>query len=352
MEFLMNMLRVLCFFLFLGFSQLGFSAGKPSRRDGVVFVPEYGFYTTNFNTEVGPRYVGAFGVSSCHLLVIEDPNGAFALAHLTAGQLFHGYAPSHALEKGLISMLNSFVQQGGKINKAKFSIYGGVFDAHDRLSRRVFLKNTLSQLLQTEFNFEFKLFNEPEDSNLRNASPSCTRKFMFSPGETGIRVQWFQEIDFEERHNIYSSDLNLRKQFRVKFLNLVFDAYNLVESDLDRQLKHAHIQYEKGLSASKKAGSCVKALAEVLIPKEVDSRGLFISKTSTIVSGGDASASASACAHCNRTNELRTCSACKQVSYCSTECQKADWRSGHKAACKKAQEAPKEAQTAEAPKGE
>ena len=363
----MNMLRVLCFFLFLGFSQLGFSAAKPPRKP-IVFVPEYGFFATNFNTPDAPSHVGAFGVSCCHLLVIEDPNGAFALAHLTKGQLFDDIVPSRALETGLIFMLHSFQQKGGRITEAKFSIYGGVFDDRERLSRRKVLKNTLSQLLQTEFNFELKLFHEPEDSNLRKASPSCTRKFMFSPGKTGIRVQWFQEIDSEEDHNIYSSDLNLRKQLRDKFLSLVFDAYDIVGSALQEQLKLAHAQYESGLSESRRLSSFVPAFVQVLTPRKVDNRGLFIvnksTETSTAVSGGDASASTlSCCAQCHKTAELKTCSSCQIVSYCSKECQRAHWRSGHKADCKKAQAAAqaaakeiqaaaKEIQAAEASKGQ
>jgi len=144
----MNMLRVLCFFLFLGFSQLGFSAGKPSRRDGVVFVQEYGFYATNFNSINSinaPGYVGALHVSSCHLLVIEDPDGAFALAHLTAAQLSHEEAHK-ALPNGLRAMLASFQTNGGRIDKARFSIYGGGFDEAKRIKKRNFLKKIIQKI--------------------------------------------------------------------------------------------------------------------------------------------------------------------------------------------------------------
>ena len=30
----------------------------------------------------------------------------------------------------------------------------------------------------------------------------------------------------------------------------------------------------------------------------------------------------------------KICSACKQVFYCSPECQRADWKAGHKEQCK------------------
>jgi hypothetical protein len=42
------------------------------------------------------------------------------------------------------------------------------------------------------------------------------------------------------------------------------------------------------------------------------------------------------CGHCRkvegRKGEFKRCSQCKQVAYCSRDCQKADWKS-HKAAC-------------------
>lgn len=45
----------------------------------------------------------------------------------------------------------------------------------------------------------------------------------------------------------------------------------------------------------------------------------------------------SSCAKCNKNPELKKsfdrCSACKQVSYCSRDCQKADWKE-HKVVCK------------------
>jgi hypothetical protein len=340
MEFLMNMLRVLCFFLFLGFSQLGFSAGKPSRRDGVVFVQEYGFYATNFNSINSinaPDYVGALHVSSCHLLVIEDPDGAFALAHLTAAQLSHEEAHK-ALPNGLRAMLASFQTNGGRIDKARFSIYGGGFDEAKRIKKRNFLKKTLSILLE---NCEIE-FNEPEDSKLRRPS-NCTRKFMFSPGFRGqnLKVQWVHEFTFigaGEDSNIYSSDLNSQSA-QGKFLDLIFEALDPVQLALKKQLEEAHKQYFQKPELQE----------SVLTSKEVDRSGLFITKQTSADREG---ASTPSCAHCNRTKDLKTCLGCRAVSYCSTECQKADWRSGHKAACKKAQAAAKEAQAAEAPKGE
>jgi hypothetical protein len=46
--------------------------------------------------------------------------------------------------------------------------------------------------------------------------------------------------------------------------------------------------------------------------------------------------------HCNTsllTLELKKCSQCKSVQYCSKECQAADWRAGHKVECKILKEA-------------
>jgi hypothetical protein len=43
------------------------------------------------------------------------------------------------------------------------------------------------------------------------------------------------------------------------------------------------------------------------------------------------------CAHCYRTpnaqRPLKSCGQCKAVRYCSTECQRAAWRGGHKQVC-------------------
>lgn len=38
---------------------------------------------------------------------------------------------------------------------------------------------------------------------------------------------------------------------------------------------------------------------------------------------------------CIKTNQLKKCSGCKDVSYCSKECQKQDWSRGHRSNCKK-----------------
>lgn len=41
------------------------------------------------------------------------------------------------------------------------------------------------------------------------------------------------------------------------------------------------------------------------------------------------------CGFCSiKTNQLKKCSGCKDVSYCSRECQKQDWSRGHKSKCK------------------
>ena len=45
-----------------------------------------------------------------------------------------------------------------------------------------------------------------------------------------------------------------------------------------------------------------------------------------------------ACNHCNRMSkpdQLKKCSRCKSATYCSKECQAADWDSHHKTICKK-----------------
>ena len=48
------------------------------------------------------------------------------------------------------------------------------------------------------------------------------------------------------------------------------------------------------------------------------------------------------CAHCHAAGtklhriKLQKCSQCKELSYCSKTCQKADWKAGHKENCKKA----------------
>jgi hypothetical protein len=39
------------------------------------------------------------------------------------------------------------------------------------------------------------------------------------------------------------------------------------------------------------------------------------------------------CDHCERMAELRTCSRCRKVMFCSRECQLASWRAGHKLTC-------------------
>lgn len=336
----MNMLRVLCFLLFLGFSQLGFSASKGEVSvPSVVFVQEYGFYTTNFKSRNAPHYVGALHVSSCHLLVIEDQNGAFALAHLTAAQLSSREA-SKALPNGLRDMLASFERNGGRTEKAIFSIYGGEFDEAKRIEKRNFLKKTASTLLERAIEF-----HEPEDSKLRLPS-NCTRKFMFSPGSRGqnLKVQWVHEFTFigaGENSNTYSSDLK-DESAQGEFLDLIFEALHPVHEALKKQLAESHRQYFQQSELRER----------VLTPKELDNRGLFIPKTSTVPSEGVPSKGiASACAHCNGTKDLKTCLGCKKVLYCSQNCQRAHWPD-HRAACKKAQAAAKEAQAAEAPKGE
>lgn|GEM_PF-5651070 len=335
----MNMLRVLCFLLFLGFSQLGFSASKGEVSvPSVVFVQEYGFYTTNFTFRNAPRYVGALHVSSCHLLVIEDQNGAFALAHLTAAQLSSREA-SKALPNGLRAMLASFQRNGGRIEKARFSIYGGEFDEAKRIEKRNFLKKTASTLLERVIEF-----HEPEDSKLRFHS-QCTRKFMFSlPSKrTDFKVQWVHELTFpgaSEDTNTYSSDLK-DESAQGEFLDLIFEALHPVQAALKKQLEEAHKQYFQQSELRE----------SVLTSKEVDRSGLFITKqTSAVItkqrSADREAASTPSCAYCNGTKDLKTCLGCRAVSYCSVECQRAHWRN-HKAACKKAQAAAKEA-----PKGQ
>lgn len=41
-----------------------------------------------------------------------------------------------------------------------------------------------------------------------------------------------------------------------------------------------------------------------------------------------------ACAHCNSGGKLMICTGCRKTYYCSREHQAADWRNGHKEACK------------------
>mmetsp|Transcript_27761 Transcript_27761/g.64716 ORF Transcript_27761/g.64716 Transcript_27761/m.64716 type:complete len:107 (+) Transcript_27761:260-580(+) len=43
------------------------------------------------------------------------------------------------------------------------------------------------------------------------------------------------------------------------------------------------------------------------------------------------------CHECGTTehNGLKMCSGCKKASYCSTECQRKAWKSGHKETCRK-----------------
>ena len=42
------------------------------------------------------------------------------------------------------------------------------------------------------------------------------------------------------------------------------------------------------------------------------------------------------CTHCQKTClNLKRCSVCKTVAYCSTKCQKLSWKGGHKTLCKK-----------------
>jgi len=39
------------------------------------------------------------------------------------------------------------------------------------------------------------------------------------------------------------------------------------------------------------------------------------------------------CGTCGTNGKLRTCAACGVVRYCSPECQKKDWKEGHRVAC-------------------
>ena len=42
------------------------------------------------------------------------------------------------------------------------------------------------------------------------------------------------------------------------------------------------------------------------------------------------------CTVCNAASDsLKICSACKNATYCSIECQRKDWKDGHKIQCKK-----------------
>ena len=40
------------------------------------------------------------------------------------------------------------------------------------------------------------------------------------------------------------------------------------------------------------------------------------------------------CANCDETHNLRTCTGCKLVRYCGSQCQQSHWRVGHRPLCK------------------
>jgi len=41
------------------------------------------------------------------------------------------------------------------------------------------------------------------------------------------------------------------------------------------------------------------------------------------------------CANCGNPNNIKRCSGCRKISYCSPECQKIHWKKVHKAECEK-----------------
>ena len=55
--------------------------------------------------------------------------------------------------------------------------------------------------------------------------------------------------------------------------------------------------------------------------------------------GGDAPhpahAVAAVCKHCGRAGtDMKTCTGCKDATYCGVVCQRANWKAGHKKTCK------------------
>ncbi len=274
------------------FSSLLFAAdgggggGGASKDDGggarkSVIVQEYCFYATNFNTSNVDRVL-AVDVSSCNLLVIKDPNGAFALAHLTQGQLIKNYA-EQALPGGLKIMLDSFRENGGRIEKAKFSIYGGESNPLMKLATRSFLKRTLQSVLEEKFNrsLESAEIEEPIESELTDDS-SQGRRFMFSPLTSGnkvlIEVKWVLE-NMKTEDKTYSSNLTTDFE-RSNFLKFTMFAYNQLSSIWHEQkenLIREYIKYKKlFIENGKKISS---AFTEHLMLKEVREDGLFKKKT-------------------------------------------------------------------------
>ena len=49
------------------------------------------------------------------------------------------------------------------------------------------------------------------------------------------------------------------------------------------------------------------------------------------------------CSHCFAKEAAHVCSGCRNTRYCSKECQKADWKKGHKNTCKEVQQCKKDA---------
>mmetsp|Transcript_4852 Transcript_4852/g.8121 ORF Transcript_4852/g.8121 Transcript_4852/m.8121 type:complete len:131 (-) Transcript_4852:445-837(-) len=50
----------------------------------------------------------------------------------------------------------------------------------------------------------------------------------------------------------------------------------------------------------------------------------------------------SVCNYCGKADAPSSCSACKRVSYCNRECQRADWKFGHKNLCQLKEEVEEE----------
>ncbi|TFY59810.1 hypothetical protein EVG20_g7653 [Dentipellis fragilis] len=73
------------------------------------------------------------------------------------------------------------------------------------------------------------------------------------------------------------------------------------------------------------------------VPVSDDTLALVASSSQNVPRPSSPTRTVSRCAACNRElqlAEMRRCSGCKVIKYCGAECQVADWRNGHKQACR------------------
>jgi len=75
---------------------------------------------------------------------------------------------------------------------------------------------------------------------------------------------------------------------------------------------------------------CTRAPAEALLAWEASPRRRDI----PIYADGGAGIDRRECANCGEAHNLKACDGCRLVRYCSSQCQRAHWRVGHKPLCR------------------